>query len=194
MEKKVEKNNNFTIQQFNNQLVMKKSDINQAPNYFDTYVNQVDDIDLNDALKQSLSDLDSLDFEALDKLADYAYAEGKWTIKQVFQHIIDTERIMAYRALRFSRNDKTQLPGFDENLFADNANVKKRSLRSLILELKQVRKSSIAFFKSLDKKALKRTGIMFNSELSVLSVGFVIVGHQKHHLRVIKERYMSILR
>jgi hypothetical protein len=194
MEKKVEKNNNFTIQQFNNQLVMKKSDINQAPNYFDTYINQVDDISIYDALKQSLSDLDSLDFEALDKLADYAYAEGKWTIKQVFQHIIDTERIMAYRALRFSRNDKTQLPGFDENLFADNANVKKRSLRSLILELKQVRKSSIAFFKSLDKKALKRTGIMFNSELSVLSVGFVIVGHQKHHLRVIKERYMSILR
>jgi DinB superfamily len=169
---------------------MKKSDINQAPNYFDTYVNQVDDIELNDALKQSISDLDKLDFEALDKLADYAYAEGKWTIKQVFQHIIDTERIMAYRALRFSRNDKTQLPGFDENLFADNANVKKRSLRSLILELKQVRKSTITLFKSLDKKALKRTGIMFNSELSVLSVGFVIVGHQKHHLRVIKERYM----
>jgi hypothetical protein len=173
-------------------MTMKKSDINQAPNYFDTYVNQVDDIELNDALKQSISDLDSLDFEALDKLADYAYAEGKWTVKDIFQHIIDTERIMAYRALRFSRNDKTQLPGFDENLFADTAKPlsKKRSLRSLILELKTVHKSTMALFKSLDKKALKRSGIMFNSELSVLSVGFVIVGHQKHHLRVIKERYM----
>jgi hypothetical protein len=170
---------------------MKKSDINQAPNYFDTYVNKIDNIELMDALKQSITELDVLDFTALEKLADYAYAEGKWTIKDVFQHVIDTERIMAYRALRFARNDDTQLPGFDENLFAKNANTKKRSLRSLILELKTVHKSSMAMFKSFDKKALKRSGIMFNSEVSVLAIGFIVAGHQKHHLQVIKERYMQ---
>jgi mannitol/fructose-specific phosphotransferase system IIA component (Ntr-type) len=170
---------------------MKKSDINQAPNYFDTYVNKIEDIELLDALKQSITELDSLDFEALEKLGDYAYAEGKWTIKDIFQHIIDTERIMGYRALRFARNDDTQLPGFDENSFAKNVSTKKRSLRSLILELKLVHKSSMALFKSFDKKALKRKGIMFKSEVAVLAIGFIIAGHQRHHLKVIKERYMN---
>lgn len=169
---------------------MKKSDINQAPCFFDRYINLVDDIDLNDALKQTITELDKLDFEAFNKRADYAYAEGKWTVKDVFQHLIDTERIMTYRALRFSRNDKTQLPGFDENSYAQHISTKKRSLKRLINEYKLVHRSTIAFFKSLDKKALKRTGIMFNSEMSVLSVGFVIAGHQKHHLKVIAERYM----
>jgi DinB superfamily len=169
---------------------MKKSDINQAPNYFDTYVNKIEDIELLEALKQSITELDNLDFDALEAKADFAYAEGKWKIKDIFQHIIDTERIMAYRALRFARNDDTQLPGFDENLFAKNVSTKKRSLRSLILELKLVHKSSMALFKSFDKKALKRKGIMFKSEVAVLAVGFIIAGHQRHHLQVIKERYM----
>ena len=169
---------------------MKKSDINQAPCFFDRYINLVADIDLNDALKQSITELDKLDFNALNERADYAYAEGKWTVKDVFQHMIDTERIMTYRALRFSRNDKTQLPGFDENSYAQHVSTKKRSLKSLINEYKWVHRSTMAFFKSLDKKALKRIGIMYNSEMSVLSIGFVIAGHQKHHLNVIAERYM----
>lgn len=171
---------------------MKKSDINQAPCYFDTYINLVDDIELNDALKQSISELENLDFEALEKLANYAYAEGKWTIKDIFQHMIDTERVMNYRALSYARNDVKQLPGFDENNYAKHVSTKKRSLISLISELKLVHKSSIALFKSFDKKALQRKGIMFNSEMSVLAVGFVLAGHQKHHLKVIKERYMSV--
>jgi DinB superfamily len=170
---------------------MKKSDINQAPNYFDTYVNKIDNIELLEALKQCITELDNLDFDALEAKADFAYAEGKWTIKDIFQHIIDTERIMGYRALRFARNDDTQLPGFDENSFAKNVSTKKRSLRSLILELKLVHKSSMALFKSFDKKALKRKGTMFKSEVAVLAIGFIIAGHQRHHLQVIKERYMN---
>jgi DinB superfamily len=169
---------------------MKKSDINQAPNYFDTYVNKVADIELLDALKQSLLELDNLDFDALNAKAEYAYAEGKWTIKDIFQHLIDTERVMTYRSLSFGRNDVKQLPGFDENNYAKHVNTKKRSLRSLILELKLVHKSSIALFKSFDKKALQRKGIMYNAEISVLAVGFIIAGHQIHHLQVIKERYL----
>jgi hypothetical protein len=169
---------------------MKKSDINQPPCFFDTYINKVEDIELFEALKQSITELDNLDFEALNAKADYAYAEGKWTIKDIFQHIIDTERVMNYRAMSYARNDVKQLPGFDENTYAKHVNTKKRSLKSLIAELKLVHKSSIALFKSFDKKALKRSGIMFNAEMSALAVGFVIVGHQKHHLSVIKERYL----
>ena len=169
---------------------MKKSDINQAPNYFDTYVNKVEDMELMDALKQSISELDNLDLEALEKKGDYAYAEGKWTIKDIFQHLIDTERVMTYRALSFGRNEIKPLAGFDENVYAANVNTKKRSLKSLIAELKLVHKSSIALFKTFDKKALKRKGVMFNSDMMVLSIGFVLAGHQKHHLGVIKERYL----
>ena len=172
---------------------MKKSDISQAPCFFDTYIHKVDDIELSEALKQSISELDNLDFETLNKLADFAYAEGKWTVKDIFQHLIDTERIMSYRALCFARNEKTKLPGFDENAYAQNVSTKKRSLKSLMSEFKWVHKSSIALFKSFDKKALKRSSIMFNSDMSVLAIGFVLAGHQKHHLQVIKERYLPLL-
>jgi hypothetical protein len=169
---------------------MKKSDINQPPCYFDTYINKVEDIELIEALKQSITELDNLDIAAFEAKADYAYAEGKWTIKDIFQHLIDTERVMTYRALSYARNDIKQLPGFDENVYAKHVSTKKRSLKSLIAEYKLVHKSSIALFKSFDKKALKRKGIMFNSEMMVLGVGFILAGHQKHHLQVIKERYL----
>ena len=172
---------------------MKKSDINQAPSYFDTYINKVEDIELIEALKQSIAELDNLDMEAFEKLGEQVYAEGKWTIKDIFQHLIDTERVMTYRALSFGRNDVFILPGFDENVYAKNVNTKKRSLKSLIAELKLVHKSSIALYKSFDKKALKRSGMMFKSDMSVLAVGFVLAGHQKHHLGIIKERYFPLL-
>ncbi len=168
---------------------MKKSDINQPPSYFDTYLNKVEDMELMEALKQSITELDNLDFEALNAKADFAYAEGKWTVKDIFQHLIDTERVMTYRALSFGRNEIKPLPGFDENIYAANVSTKKRSLKSIIAEYKLVHKSTIALFKSFDKKALKRSGIMFNSEMSVLAIGFMLIGHQKHHLSVIKERY-----
>ena len=173
---------------------MKKSDINQPPCFFDRYINLVDDIELGEALKQSISELDSLDLAAFDALGERVYAEGKWTIKDIFQHLIDTERVMNYRALSFGRNDIKQLPGFNEEVYAAHVNTKKRTLKSLIAEYKMVHKSSIAMFKSFDKKALKRSGIMFNGEMSVLAVGFVIAGHQKHHLDVIKERYLPLLK
>ena len=175
---------------------MKKSDIKQGPSYFDRYINLVDDIELSEALKQSVTELDTLDFEAFNKLADYAYAEGKWTIKDIFQHLIDTERIMCYRALCFARGEKAQLPGFDEDGYAQHAlaSTKKRSLRSLINEFKLVHRATIALFKSFDKAALQRKSIMYNSEMSVLGVGFVLAGHQKHHFKVIQERYLPHLK
>lgn len=171
---------------------MKKSDINQPPCYFDTYISKVEDIELAEAFQKSVDTLNNLDISLYNRLADFAYAEGKWTIKQVFQHIIDTERIMAYRALRFSRNDSTLLPGFDENAFANNAPVVHRTFEDILTELKLVRASSIALFNSYSDELLQRKGTMFNSEMSVLAVGFTIIGHEIHHMNVIKERYLSV--
>lgn len=172
---------------------MKKSAVSRQPTYFDTYIDLVEDIDLAEAFRQSLAEIDSLDKNALQTLGDRVYAPGKWTIRDLFQHVIDTERVFAYRALRFARNDKTELPGFDEGLFAANSGANRRSLEDVIAEMRLVRESSAMLFATFDESALRRTGVMFNSELPVLAIGFTIAGHQKHHFRIMEERYFPLL-
>lgn len=121
---------------------------------------------------------------------DYSYAPGKWTIKDIIQHLIDTERIFSYRALRFSRGDATELPGFDENLFANNAQANERKLQEMLTELALVRQSTIMLFKSLTAESLLKTGIASGYTVSVRSIGFAVIGHQNHHIKIFKERYL----
>ena len=125
----------------------------------------------------------------MDKF-DYRYAEGKWTINEIIQHVIDTERIFAYRALRISRNDQTPLPGFDENNYVNNTDANNRNLQDLLTELSAVRHSNIFLFKSFSNEQLERTGIASNAGISVRAIGFIIIGHQKHHQKVFEERYL----
>jgi len=125
----------------------------------------------------------------MDKF-DYRYAEGKWTIKEIIQHLIDSERVFAYRALRFCRGDSTPLAGFDENLFADNSRGEERHLTALLNELALVRQSTISLFKSLNDEELKRTGTASGYTISVRALGFAIIGHQNHHMKVFEERYL----
>ncbi len=174
-------------------IVMKKTDINWSPTYFDTYINKVADIELSDTLAQSLADLHQLDVSALRALGDQVYAPGKWTVRDIIQHLSDAERVFAYRSLRFARNDKTALPGFDENLFAETSGAINRPLEQVLEELKLVRKSTIVLFDTFDDEAMRRTGVMFNSELPVLAIGYTIVGHQNHHLGILRERYLPLL-
>ena len=126
----------------------------------------------------------------LDKF-DYRYAEGKWTIKEILQHLIDAERIFAYRALRFARNDKTPLPGFDENDYVAEAHADKRSIQELLTELAVVRQATQSLFKSFSQEELLRKGIASNNPVSVRALGFVIIGHQNHHERIFQERYLN---
>jgi hypothetical protein len=172
---------------------MKKSDINQPPCYFDRYINNVADIEVVDALKQSLSEIESFDLEELSKLGATTYAEDKWTIKDILQHLIDVEHILAYRALRIARKDKTPLPGFDEAQLAMNAHPERRSLNDLIAELKVVRQATSLLFQSLDNEALQQSAIVSDKQMSALAFGFTIVGHQKHHLRIIEEKYLPLV-
>lgn len=125
----------------------------------------------------------------MDKF-DYRYAEGKWTIKDIILHLIDAERIFAYRALRFARNDKTELPGFDENNYVDEANANSRSIQDLLTELLVVRQSTLSLFKSFSEEQLLRVGIASNNPMSVRALGFVIIGHQNHHQKIFQERYL----
>ena len=104
--------------------------------------------------------------------------------------IIDSERVFSYRALRISRNDKTPLPGFDENNYVDNTNANKRGLQELLTELSAVRHATLLLFKSFSDEQLARMGLASENEISVRAIGFIIIGHQKHHQKVFEERYL----
>ncbi len=172
---------------------MKKNDINLMPPYFDRYINLVDtDVELTQAFIQSERQLDSLDKKLLTNLNGIKYEEDKWTVKQIFQHLIDWERILSYRALLFARGESSSSPNLDENLLAENMNAARRSIDELIEELRIVRASTAAMFQSFDENALRRTGINWKYEMSVLAMGFTIVGHQLHHFKIIDEKYLPL--
>lgn len=158
--------------------------------YFEHYINLVPENDILSALKNNhqttLSFIKSI---PADK-AEFRYADTKWTIKQVFNHIIDTERIFSYRALRFSRGDNQLLPGYNENLFASNVDLSRTDLNLLAEEFDIVRRATILQFKQLSEKELLLKGLTTSGENNVLSIGFVICGHAQHHINVIKERYL----
>jgi uncharacterized damage-inducible protein DinB len=125
----------------------------------------------------------------MDKF-DFRYAEGKWTIKEIIQHLIDAERVFSYRALRISRNDQTPLPGFDENLFVENTNANSRSLQDLLTEMAVVRQSTLSLYKSFTSEQTLLIGTASNAAISVRAIGFIIIGHQNHHKKVFIERYL----
>jgi uncharacterized damage-inducible protein DinB len=166
-----------------------RPDLSRVGPPFHNYINQVTENDLMEAFStQSTAFIRFLETVPAEKY-DFRYGEGKWSIKEVLQHIIDAERVFAYRALRFARKDATPLPGFDENLFAANAKADKRSWDKLVEEFKLVRRSSELMFQSFDEDQLQSGGISSNHPNYVLALGFVIVGHAVHHQRITKERY-----
>ncbi|MBE0393614.1 DinB family protein [Flavobacterium sp. PL002] len=171
---------------------MTSSELNKteyAP-YFEGYVQAAKQADLIEELEICLHDfIRFVQNIPMDKF-DYRYAEGKWTIKEIIQHLIDTERIFAYRALRISRNDQTPLPGFEENDYVANSNANERNLQGLLTEMAVVRQATLSLFKSFSKEQLLRTGIASNNAVSVRAIGFITIGHQKHHQQIYQERYL----
>jgi uncharacterized damage-inducible protein DinB len=157
---------------------------------FANYVREAGEVNLIEELEISLHDfIKFVQNIPLDKF-DYRYAEGKWTIKDIIQHLIDSERVFMYRALRFSRNDKTPLPGFEENDYVENTSANKRSIQDLLTELSALRHSTLLFYKSLSEEQLRRIGTASTHQISAGALGFVVIGHQKHHQKVFQERYL----
>lgn len=124
--------------------------------------------------------------------SQFAYAAGKWTFKELLQHLIDAERIFMYRALRFSRNDQTELAGWDEELYAKEYHLENVPLQDLLEEFHYLRNSNLLFFKNLEDSVLSRTGPANGNIISVETLGKLITGHQIHHLNIINERYLPI--
>ncbi len=172
---------------------MTQNDLPALPPFFDRYINLAPQGDLLDALKQTRSFDSLINAQTLIQLGDRRYAHGKWSATDTLQHIIDTERIMAYRALRIARNDKTPLPGFDENAFADCTNAADRTVADLYGEYSAQRDSTIRLFSSFTDAMLLRTGTASNTAISTLALGFVCVGHAMHHANVLRERYLPLL-
>jgi uncharacterized damage-inducible protein DinB len=157
--------------------------------YYHGYINLVPEDELSLSFRnQTANTLQFLEDIAESKL-DYAYAPGKWTVKQVLQHIIDAERIFVYRALRFARKDSTPLASFEENDYADVARVNNRSWTDMVEEFQMLRGSSEHFFRSLNEEELGRYGKASGVDITVRSLGFIVIGHALHHQKILKERY-----
>lgn len=164
----------------------------EYPEYYNQYINLTDpDLNCIEAMHKSMEDLIAfLEIVPFQKY-NYKYQPNKWTIKDVIRHIIDTERIFAYRALRFARFDATPLMGFEENDYAKNVDTTNVDMQDLIDEFSLVRKSTIKLFESFTEKMLQNKGTASGKEISVLAIGFIISGHGMHHQNIIKERYLE---
>ena len=165
--------------------------ITEYPDFYKSYIQELEEVELIEELEICLHEfIKFVQNISMDKF-DYQYAEGKWTIKEIIQHLIDSERVFSYRALRISRNDKTPLPGFDENEYVANSNGNERSLQSLLTEMAVVRQSTLSLFNSFSQEQLTKIGIASNNEVSVRAIGFIIIGHQKHHQKIFIEKYLN---
>ena len=166
-------------------------DLQRVPPFYHDYIRKVEAANTKAAFKIHLEK--SMAFLETIPAArwDHRYAEGKWTIKEVVQHMIDAERIFCYRALCFARRDATPLPGFDENSYADASHAAQREPQSLLRELKLVQESSALLFASFTEDDLQAVGIANGKPIYVEAIGFIIVGHTLHHLQIVKERYMN---
>lgn len=173
---------------------MKRSELSPLPEYFDRYILKCDDEELLTVLKRCTDELKEIPLAEWKKIGLQVYAPGKWTIQDILQHLIDTERVFTYRALSIARGDQQKLPSFDENEFAEQAAASTRSLENLLEELTWSHQSFQAMYASFSEEALLRRGPSFKASYSVADIGFIVAGHQRWHLDIIHERYMPMIR
>lgn len=159
--------------------------------YYAKYTSRVADGNIVETLENQLQESLNLLQGISEEKANYRYAAEKWSIKEVLGHIIDGERIFAYRALRIARNDQTPLPGFEQDGYVDAGKFDARSLADLIEEFKCVRQASLFLFKNLDEVAWLRRGTASENEVTVRAMAYIIAGHELHHLNVLKEKYLE---
>jgi uncharacterized damage-inducible protein DinB len=173
---------------------MKTSDLkhHEFNPYYKPYIEALGEVDLLNTLKNQVHNYPQFLASIPEDKLTYSYAKGKWTIAEILVHVLDSERVFQYRALRFARNDNTPLPGFDQNVYVPFSGANSRSIDKIIKEYKAVRKSTIALYETFDETILKRKGIASNSPMSVAALGFIMCGHQKHHRNIIRERYLKV--
>jgi uncharacterized damage-inducible protein DinB len=164
---------------------------NHFPSFYKPYMDCVpDDGALISHLKDIIDETEKLLSSLSEKQLRYRYSQGKWSLKDIILHLADCERVIIYRAMRIARGDKTNLPGFDENLFVENAGADERPIENILGELKAYRNASITFIESLNEESLNRSGTANNYELTTRLLVNHLYGHHRHHLNIINERYL----
>jgi hypothetical protein len=168
-----------------------RPDLARVPDWYHKYIEKAEGDNLILLLEEQRGTLARFLRDIPKDKRDYRYAPGKWTIRDLLQHLIDAERVFAYRSLRFARKDSTPLPGFEENDYAEQARAARRDWEDMVDELQHLRRSNIYLFKSFDEEELESSGIASGSSIYVRALGFILVGHINHHLGVIRERYLG---
>ncbi len=167
---------------------MDKPKSNEYNEFYHGYISQVGDQEVFGFLERNVTEYVAYLKSQLDSRLSYRYALGKWTLAEVFGHISDVERVMAYRILRFSRNDKTEIPGFDQDHYIENGFFD-RSLQSFITEIEALRSANLEMIKNLRDEQLSHTGIAGGNLFTVRALIYILAGHMSHHLNVLKQRY-----
>jgi uncharacterized damage-inducible protein DinB len=163
---------------------------NEYSAYAEAYVSKVPQgADVMELLEELQTSTYNLFSNMTEQKAAHSYAEGKWTIKQVLGHMIDTERVFAFRAFCFSRENAT-LPGFDQDIYVNNTDFNSRTIQSLAAEFRATRESNLYLFGSFNEDQLNRTGIANNNPVSVKALVYMTAGHELHHIKILKEKYL----
>jgi uncharacterized damage-inducible protein DinB len=171
--------------------IPKPTDLEYAV-YYEPFLQKLStDINIFKQLKDNATTIKLLLASLTEQQLTTPYAQDKWTIKDILQHLIDFERVLIYRAMCFARNDKRPIPFFDENEYVKQANATNQSIKKLLKDYKAVRQGTLAFFDNQTAATLKRSGIASNYTMSVRACAWIICGHEMHHINVIKERYLK---
>ena len=162
-----------------------------AADFYQNYIRLAPDENVVKAIRRNTKNFRRFLKRIPKKKVDFAYAEGKWTIRELLQHIIDGERVFAYRALTFARQDKSPLPSFDENAWVINSKTGQRNWADMIQEFKMLRAANELLFESFDDGQFRSIGTASNKEINVLALGYILAGHVEHHMNIIRERYLK---
>jgi DinB family protein len=172
-----------------NTRIVGRPEPDEIPSHYVGYIKRVPETDPVMVCASQIEETAALLRGLSETDAMYRYARGKWSIKEVVGHLADTERIMSYRALRIARGDVTPLASFDENAYVPVANFDNRSLTDLVGELRTVRAATLALLRTFDAEAWQRRGTASGKPVSVRALGFMIPGHERHHVEILKTRY-----
>lgn len=170
---------------------MKRPEITAYKDDYEDYASLVEETDIVSAMRKQLIEVENLFASISEEKGEYAYAEGKWTIKELLGHLINGERVFSYRALRISRGDETPLPGFDQDLLTDNGNFNSIGLADLMKEFFHLCQANIIFFQNLTDEAWERTGTVNDTPASVRAIAYNMVNHTRHHLEALRLNYLQ---
>jgi len=169
---------------------MRRPEKNEYAPFYEDYVKEVIGNDPFSNLENQYQEIQSILQFLPEEEANFAYSEGKWTVKEVLGHMIDSERIMDYRALCIARKEKQSLPGFEQDDYVREADFRDRTMSNLLEDYRAVRKSTISLFKNFTENMLNQRGVANEKEITVLALLYIITGHEQHHLNILKEKYL----